>query len=59
MTEQAIPDVSDPDIRQMVLRGHEPEELWSAEGSLVSVHCGKCFASWPCPSIQAAREATP
>jgi len=57
MSETAIPDVSDPDIREMVLRDHEPKEAWTLGGQLVSVHCDTCFRPWPCPSIKAARAA--
>lgn len=52
-----VPDVSDSDIRRMVLRNHEPDETWSADGKLLSVHCAACYQSWPCPSRQAAWEA--
>jgi hypothetical protein len=57
MDEQMLPDISDPDIRRMVLRDHEPEETWSVGGQLLSVHCGTCYHSWPCPSRQAAWKA--
>lgn len=56
-----LPDVSDPDIRQMVLRNHEPEEMWignfATGDRIVSVYCRTCWSSWPCPAVQAAREA--
>lgn len=55
MAEQQIPDVTDPDILEMVLRDHAPDETWTIDGTLISVHCGACFKPWPCPSIQAAR----
>jgi hypothetical protein len=58
MTDQQIPDVSDPDIREMVLRDHEPEEFWGLGGVLISVHCEACYRPWPCPSIKAARAAS-
>ena len=52
-----LPDVSDPEIRRMVLTNHEPTEDWSVDGKLLSVHCGTCYQHWPCPSRQAAWEA--
>jgi hypothetical protein len=52
-----LPDVTDPTIRAMVLRDHEPEETWSAEGRLLSVHCRTCYQHWPCPAHKAAWEA--
>jgi hypothetical protein len=55
--QPTLPDVSDPDVREMVLRNHEPEEAWLADGRLVSVYCRACTGVWPCPSIQAARKA--
>jgi hypothetical protein len=51
-----IPDVTDPDVRAMVLRNHEPEEAWTY-GGRVDVHCAACCKPWPCPSRQAAWEA--
>jgi hypothetical protein len=55
MDEQpAIPDVSDPDIREMVLSNHEPTEVWE-KSKLLAVVCRTCWKAWPCPSIQAAR----
>jgi len=53
-----LPDVTDPDIRAMVLRDHQPEETWIRwpASASVSVYCGTCFGEWPCPSIKAARE---
>lgn len=50
-----IPNVEDPDIRAMVLRDHQPEEVWSMGGGPLSVHCRVCWHNWPCPSIEAAR----
>jgi hypothetical protein len=52
-----VPDVTDADIRRMVLRNHEPAEMWSVGGKLLSVHCGTCYQRWPCPSRQAAWKA--
>jgi hypothetical protein len=46
MTE--LPDVTDPDIRAMVLRDHGSK--------LISVNCRACWQDWPCPSILVARE---
>lgn len=52
-----VPDVSDPDIRRMVLDHHEPDEAWSVAGILLSVHCRTCYHPWPCPAVRAARQA--
>jgi len=56
-----LPDVTDPDIRAMVLRHHQPEETWIGSYGAgvvgVSVCCATCWQEWPCPSIKAAREA--
>jgi hypothetical protein len=49
-------DMTDPDVRAMVLGDHEPEERWALGGWLISVNCRTCFQDWPCPSILAARE---
>jgi hypothetical protein len=56
MTE--LPDMTDPDIRAMVLRDHQPQETWLRwpEKAVVSVYCDTCFGEWPCPSVLAARE---
>jgi hypothetical protein len=51
-----LPDVTDPTIRAMVLRNHEPEETWTYGGQ-VYVHCATCWKDWPCPSRIAAWEA--
>jgi hypothetical protein len=56
MSHPDIPDVTDPTIRAMVLRNHEPEESWTVSGQ-VSVHCATCGRDWPCPSRNAAWEA--
>jgi hypothetical protein len=61
MSEQ-LPDVSDPDIREMVLSNHRPYEAWKTDdpkqgSELLGVICATCRKDWPCPSIQAAREA--
>ena len=55
-----LPDVTDPDIRAMVLRDHEPEEIWLRGGDspqLLPIRCATCWQHWPCPAITAAREA--
>jgi hypothetical protein len=54
MENEQIPDVSDPDIRQMVLDTHGSYELRD-KFRLVAVVCGVCAKDWPCPSIKAAR----
>jgi hypothetical protein len=51
-----LPDVTDPDIRAMVLRDHQPEERWTLDSKLISVDCDTCFGKWPCPSILAVRQ---
>lgn len=57
MTEPVLPDVSDPDVREMVLNDHEPAERWTVSGAFLGVHCRTCLHRWPCPSITAARAA--
>jgi hypothetical protein len=58
-----LPDVTDPDIRAMVLRNHQPAETWigksETSAALVIVRCATCWQPWPCPSILAARAAEP
>ncbi len=50
-----IPDMSDPDIRAMVLDAHCPTDRWTVTGKLIGVVCCTCLNTWPCPSIRAAR----
>jgi len=59
MSETDVPDVSDPDIRAMVFRDHEPTEQWLGPpgGRRCFVHCATCRHDWPCPSIKAAKAA--
>jgi hypothetical protein len=59
VTNQQIPDVSDPDVREMVLSNHRPAEALTGikDQRTVVVGCAMCFQLWPCPSIQAARAA--
>jgi hypothetical protein len=57
MSEQRLPDMTDRDVRAMVLRDHEPQDHWMMSGQLIGVYCTRCGQRWPCPSIQAARAA--
>ncbi len=52
-----IPDISDPIIRAMVLRNHQPRETWYHRGeeSYVIVACGECGQPWRCASFVAAQ----
>lgn len=43
-------DLSDPRLREMADRNHQPSEVWSIGGDLLSVHCDCCHRSWPCPT---------
>jgi hypothetical protein len=46
-------DLTDPLVRAMADRHHQPTEVWNVGGSLVSVHCEQCGHSWPCETRQA------
>jgi len=46
-------DVSDPMVRRMAEDHHEPAELWSMSGNLMSVHCRECYQDWPCETRRA------
>lgn len=50
-------DLTDPAVREMAERHHEPDEMWSNTGLLLSVHCRTCGHSWPCATAQALRAA--
>jgi hypothetical protein len=52
MSERAL-DLSDPLVRKMAERHHEPAEMWSMGGSLISLHCDECHQSWPCETRRA------
>lgn len=57
-----LPDVTDPDIRAMVLRDHQPVEWWSHDDyseppKFRRVLCERCRQDWPCLSREAALEA--
>lgn len=57
-----LPDMTDPDIREMVERNHGPWELWDDKkkpSEFMAVICTICHQEWPCPSIKAARAAAP
>lgn len=41
-------DLTDPEIRRMAERNHQPDEVWAANGTLISVYCEKCGNDWPC-----------
>ncbi len=41
-------DLTNRAIRDMARYNHQPEELWTLIGTLHSVHCEKCYQSWPC-----------
>lgn len=59
MNGKNIPDVTDPEIRQMVEFNHEPRELWTLGGDLLGVICRTCGHRWPCPTIVALRATPP
>jgi hypothetical protein len=40
-------------VREMADRHHEPAELWSISGSLISVYCDECHQPWPCETRRA------
>lgn len=41
-------DLTDPRIREMADRNHQPRECWTAAGELFTVHCRCCGHRWPC-----------
>lgn len=55
MTEQKITvlNVSDPLVRRLAERNHEPREIWADDGSLISLACWMCNQSWPCETRKA------
>jgi hypothetical protein len=46
-------DLSDPRVRDMAARNHQPTEVWTLGGDLISLHCEQCGHPWPCPTRQA------
>ena len=58
-------DLSDPYVREMADRHHQPEEHWFVSGDLASVNCETCKQSWPCGTrrllneLPAAGQGTP
>jgi len=52
-------DLSDPDIRDMIHRNHQPWELRERAGDreLIGVKCHYCREDWPCAAITLLREA--
>jgi hypothetical protein len=57
--ERKGPDLSDPDVRDMVARNHMPEESWNNAGGFNGVTCTECHQDWPCPTIQELRHRGP
>lgn len=43
-------DLTDRLVREMADRDHEPAEVWTVAGELLSVHCRTCGNGWPCPT---------
>lgn len=46
-------DLTDLHVREMADRNHQPAEVWSMAGALLSVHCDACGQSWPCDTRRA------
>lgn len=49
-------DLTDPEVREMAEHNHEPQEMWTMAGQLMSVSCRACGHAWPCPTKVALRE---
>jgi len=49
-------DLTDPEVREMADRNHTPDEMWSTQGVLISVHCDTCGQPWPCETRKALRD---
>lgn len=59
MTGAPVPDLSDPDVRDMAARNHTPEEQWLLQGARVrslTVRCEMCHQPWRCPTRRALDE---
>lgn len=61
MTQDLIPDLSDPDVREMAERDHTPEERWTIMGGRpvsLEVRCDMCHQPWRCPTRRALDSLT-
>jgi hypothetical protein len=48
MAESAL-NLTDPDVRAMARRNHQPDEMWTFGGD-VMVICETCKKDWRCPT---------
>lgn len=48
-------DLTDPMVRAMADRDHEPEERWTLAGRLLRLSCRTCAQPWPCATRVALR----
>jgi hypothetical protein len=46
-------DLTDPLVRAMADRNHQPKEMWTYGGHLRGVHCEECMNQWPCATREA------
>jgi hypothetical protein len=51
-----VPGLTDPLVRDMAARNHQPEEQWLPMVGRVLVICGMCRQAWPCATRQALDE---
>lgn len=52
-------DLTDPAVRSMAERDHQPAETWTVAGTLIGVYCETCRQAWPCETVQALRAIVP